>query len=152
MHKVQLEWHEQVVANFVAEKKQEESEKRKHKNKHGCTMSSEESLAVGIQSVGAEMAVAKLIDKYWVPGINTFKGPDVSFDIQVRYTRTKFLIVRPADSDNEWFYMVTGKMPNYQVWGYIFGKDAKQEKYKDAPRNRPPAYFVPKGALYDVFA
>lgn len=147
MHEVKLEWYEELVAKFVAERKQEESDKRKHRNKHGCTMDREQSLLMGVQSVGAEMAVAKVLDRYWVPGINTFKGPDVSHNIQVRYTRTNSLIVRPADKDHEFFYLVTGRMPEYVVWGYMLGYDAKQEEYKSAPGGRPPAFFVPKSHL-----
>jgi hypothetical protein len=148
--KVKLEWYEILVAEFVAERKEEESRKRGHKNKHGCTMTPEESLQVGTQSVGAEMAVAKALDRYWVPGINTFKGPDVSHNIQVRYTKTGSLIVRPPDSSAEYYFMVTGNMPEYTVWGYIKGEEAKQEKYKRAPGGRPPAFFVPKRDLIPV--
>ncbi len=113
------------------------------KDNHGYDGS--DSWDVNIEGACAELAVAKAINKYWPGGVNTFKAPDLE-DIQVRWTPRKdgHLIVRKGDPDNDKFVLVIGKMPDYEVVGWIKGSDAKQERYLKNWGGRVPCYGVPQ--------
>lgn len=101
-----------------------------------------------VEGACAEVAVAKLLNKFWCGGVGTFKNPDVG-NYQVRWTHREdgCLIVRPTDADHEYFILVTGTIPNYKVIGWIKGALAKKEIWKRGPNGRPAAYFVPQSAL-----
>ena len=104
----------------------------------------------GLHIVGAcgEMAVAKLLNKYWNGALGNLKADDVSM-VQVR-TRTKHtydLIVHPSDPDDKMFVLVTGLPPKFRVHGWIVGGFAKTDKYWKDPAGGRPAFFVPKSDL-----
>lgn len=108
---------------------------------------------VDIEAACAEMVVAKYFGIYWDGSVNTWKRPDVG-SIQVRYTHYEdgSLIVRPPDSDDENFVLVTGKTPRYFIRGWIRGKDAKDSRFW---RNKSgkivgAAWFVPQDALHHI--
>lgn len=105
-----------------------------------------------IEGACGELAAAKALNLFWDGGVNTFSAPDLKPNIQVR-TRSKHsyeLIVRQQDKDNEIFVLVTGVSPNYIVHGWIYGGDAKQEKWKQNYGNRPTAFFIPSTALHPL--
>jgi len=108
---------------------------------------------VHIEGAAGELAIAKVIQKYWPGTVNTFKnGGDIGKTKQVR-TRSKHewdLIVRPGDRDEDIFFLVTGRAPSYKVWGWIKGADAKKKEWLKTHGGRPPAYFVPKDALTPI--
>lgn len=98
-----------------------------------------------IESSGAEAAVAKALGRYWLAVLQNpqdAKG-DVS-GVEVRSTPRMDgrLIVHDRDKDDSPYVLVRGRFPNYQVVGWMLGRDAKQEKYKRNGDGRP-AYFVP---------
>lgn len=98
-----------------------------------------------IDGAMAEMAVAKLLDKYFP---NDFKT-DISHDIEVRTTRhpNGCLIVRQNDSDAKRYVLVICETPKFHIIGWVWGSDAKRPEYWRAPNGRPGAYFVPQSAL-----
>lgn len=104
---------------------------------------------IHIEGAAGELAFAKSINRYWSGSVNTFKtGGDVG-SVQVR-TRSKHsyeLLVRDQDRDDDLFVLVTGVSPNFKVWGYITGREAKQGQWRQTHGGRPPAYFVPHAAL-----
>lgn len=85
--------------------------------------------------------------------VNTFKRPDLGLDLQVRHTEhwAGGLVVRPGESDEETFILVTGKFPVFHVRGYMLGYDAKLQKYNDHFHEKrmtgPEAFLVPQSAL-----
>jgi hypothetical protein len=111
-----------------------------------------------IESSGAEMAVAKYLQTYWNGSFNTFKKSDISYNLQVRHSKKNdaHLIVRPVDSSDDIYILATGKIPEYIVCGWMYGFEAKTEKYKKTFEektwkfNGPPAYFVPQNDLKDM--
>lgn len=105
--------------------------------------------SVHVEGACGELAVAKVLDRYWAGTLNTFKsGGDVGA-LQVR-TRSKAhydLLIRSDDRDEDLFILVTGRAPTYTVVGYIRGAEGKKPEYLQTHGNRPAAYFVPQAAL-----
>ena len=112
-----------------------------------------ERLMIDIQGVCGELAVAKAINRYWQPSVNTFHGvPDIAPDIEVRCTDKpdNCLVVRDNDPDDRWYFLVIGVPPKFDVKGYIRGSDAKEDQWKRNPGGHRPAWFVPQSQLRPV--
>lgn len=124
------------------------SVKRGLLDQHGFTG---DGWAEHIEGACGELAVAKALGRYWDGSVNTFEQPDLP-GLQVRTRSQTYydLIVRPADSDDDLFVLVTGRCPRYVVRGWIKGADAKQEQWLQTHGNRPGAYFVPQSALHEM--
>jgi hypothetical protein len=68
-------------------------------------------------------------------------------------TRSKHgydLIVRRDDRDDDVFVLVTGGPHDFEVRGWMFGRDAKANKFKANYGNYGEAYFVPSRELRPV--
>ena len=104
-----------------------------------------------IQAAAAEMAFAKAREMYWDFSVNTFKKPDVG-KIQIRHTTRNSgkLIVRPDDSDEEIFVLVSGEIPEFTIRGYMRGCEAKQDQFIDNPGGGKPCWMVPQDDLRPV--
>jgi hypothetical protein len=105
-----------------------------------------------IESACAEMAVAKALKIYWDGSVNTYSAPDVGV-FQVRHTPILHgkLIIRPKDSDAETFIFIVGSSPDFEIIGYMTGKEAKQDKYLSDPHGKAPCWMVPQGELTPSF-
>jgi hypothetical protein len=107
---------------------------------------------IHIEGACGEVAVAKLLGRFWSPTVNTFKAPDIGQTIQVR-TRSRHhydLYVRPKDNVDNAFVLVTGLAPRFAVHGYLMARDARRDEWVQTYGNRPPAWFVPKEKLLDI--
>mgnify|MGYP003108476325 FL=1 len=104
-----------------------------------------------IEGACGEIAVAKLMGKYWGGSINTFKnGGDIDstgWEVRTRSEHDYDLIVRHDDPDGRVFILVTGQSPEYLVWGWIRSEDAKKEEWQKNYGGHGAAFFVPKEAL-----
>jgi len=108
-----------------------------------------------IQAAAAECAVAKALGKYWPASVNTFKGkPDIPPDIEVRQTHhaNGRLLIRERDDPGYKYVLVTGRIPTFEIRGFILGNDGKNHLFQDAPNDRAPAYFVPQDKLNELDA
>jgi hypothetical protein len=147
---VELRPYEQEIASLVGRMRRYGSKEAGMQNQRGLDAKEEELLALDIAGAGAEAAVGRLTNRYWHGSVNAAKHePDVGHQIQVRWTHHERgrLIVLPRDPDDQYYFLVTGNPPLYNVIGWIRGQDAKREEWIDAPAGRPPAYFVPQSAL-----
>lgn len=102
-----------------------------------------------IRGALGELAFAKWARVYWSPSVNTFENPDIGDKWQIR-TRSESwhdLIVRPSDSDNQWFVLVIGGTGTWTIKGAILGIDAKKPEYLASHGGRDQAYFVPASKL-----
>lgn len=149
--KVTLTGAEMVIASYVGTARHMAALKLGLKDAYGYD--GENGLALHIAGVAGEMSVARALNVYWLPTVNTFKsGGDVGDDIQVRCrsSHTYDLLVRPDDPDDALFVLVTGEAPELVVRGAMRGREAKREEWKRDYGGRPPAYFVPQSALASV--
>lgn len=100
-----------------------------------------------------EIAVAKLLDKYWDGSQGTFHNkPDLSGDTEVRGGNTDCLIIRQSDLKNPKarFVRVQGKAPHFIVHGWLPLNEAVQPKYMREYPGEPASYWVPNEELRDI--
>lgn len=105
---------------------------------------------IDIEGACAEMAVAKVQDRYWFAlADRTSTLPGDAGTLQVRHTPRADgkLIIRPADSPGAVFVLVTGTAPRFTIAGSIKCADARRDEWWQAPNDRPGAWFVPQSAL-----
>jgi hypothetical protein len=69
----------------------------------------------------------------------------------VRHTpyHTGKLAVLDKDADDRPFVLVRGTPPKLEVVGWMFGKDAKQEHWRDSNKKRKP-FMVPSSELVPI--
>lgn len=144
--KVKLEEYEIEMAAFVGIRRKANSISKKRKsanyNLGGWDADVEGALA--------EMAVGKALNIYWNGSVNTFtNGPNDVGKFEVRSTLNKegSLVIRPKDSDSETYILVTGSCPDYELVGWMKGKEAKNKTYIKNPGNKGIAFFVPQDKL-----
>lgn len=107
-----------------------------------------------IEGAAGELAFARAVDRYWSGPVGNFKDADLGTRVQVR-TRghhSHDLIVREADNPAHAYALVTGRAPNFQVHGWIWGRDAKQECWRANHGGHGWAFFVPQQALTQIHA
>ena len=95
-----------------------------------------------IEGAMGECAVAKGLGIYWSPEVNVFKVPDVGM-LHVRQTNHERgrLIVRPDDPDGV-YVLVRGSLGSYEIVGWKYSSECRQDKYLASPNGRPAAWFV----------
>lgn len=107
-----------------------------------------------IEGACGEVAVAKVMGRYWGGGINTYKsGGDIDstgWEVRTRSSHDFDLIVRDDDDDERVFILVTGHAPDYRVHGWIRAADAKQQEWQKNYGGHGLAYFVPHHALSEM--
>ena len=104
---------------------------------------------IDIESSGAEAAVAKGLGMYWQAVlVNPEEANGDVSGIEVRSTPRKNgrLIIHDRDKNDSAFVLVRGVFPDYELVGWIFGKDAKNSEFLFSGDGRP-AYFVPETSL-----
>lgn len=97
-----------------------------------------------------EMAVAKALDKWFVPSIDTFHTrPDCFDSIEVRSTPRADgrLIVRDNDANDRVFILAIVNAPDITLAGWMLGGECKYDKYLYNPNDYRPAWFVPQKDL-----
>lgn len=148
---VSLDLHEIEMAVQVGLRRRLETLRQGLKDAHG--FGGEHPWELDIQGAAAELALAKFLGRYWDGSVNTMKRGDVG-QLQVRSTdrANGSLIIRSNDSDDDYFVLVTGSIPQFNVRGWIKGSDAKVAEYEKAPNGRPPAWFVPQHVLIPLAA
>jgi hypothetical protein len=111
-----------------------------------------EGWTVHIEGAAGEMAVAKALGVFWGGTVNTFKTTaDVgALEVRTRSRHDYELLIRENDADEAVFVLVTGRAPDFNVVGWLKGKEAKQPQWIRTHGGRPPAYFVPHAALHPI--
>lgn len=109
-----------------------------------------ERLLIDIRGACGELAVAKMLNKYWAPSVNTFHNvPDIQPNIEVRTTERPdgSLIVRDNDPEDRYYVLVVGVPPTMDVRGFIRGSEAKRDEFLRNPGGRRRSWFVPQSSL-----
>lgn len=147
-HDVVLSPGEYLMAASAGVLRHSESLQFNRKDNHGLEPDAD---LLGIHVLGAagELAVARVLGRYWGGDISTFKRADLGRSVQVR-TGSKpshSLIIRPDDSLEDVYVLVTGTPTRLRVHGWIRGAEARKDEWMQAHAGRPPAWFVPQSAL-----
>lgn len=146
-----LDWYEVAIAAKVGIQRHIYALKSRNADAFG--RGSDDGWTDHIEGAAGELAFAKSIGSYWRPSVNTYgSGGDVG-RVQVR-TRSKShydLIVRENDRDGDLFVLVRGRIPQFEIVGFIRGLDAKKQKYSRSYGCRPAAFFVPADSLIRDF-
>jgi len=104
---------------------------------------------IHIEGAAGEFAAAKALGVFWSPTVNSYKSADIAPNIQVR-TRSKSdydLIIREDDNPDHAYVLVVGQSPEFEVIGWIWGRDGKRPEWIKTYGGRPPAWFVPQDKL-----
>jgi hypothetical protein len=145
---ITLTWHEAAMASHVGWMRQLAAIKA---GKHDCHGYEGEGWSEHIEGACGEMAVAKLLGLFWDGSVNTWKANDLpGLQIRTRSRHDYDLIVRPGDSEDATWVLVTGRCPEYRVHGWIVGRDARRAEWLRTYGGRPAAYFVPASELRPV--
>lgn len=142
---------ELAIADFVAEQRNRDGIRAgAAKTKHGF-----EGSHIDLHKRGCrgEMAFAKGMNRYWTGSGCTYHLDDDVGSVQIRTTSHVHgcLLVRPGEGalDDPWV-LVVGEGSDYCIVGWMWGRDARRDKWLRDPAGRPPAYFVPQEALRPV--
>lgn len=153
--KVVLSVAEILNAANVGVMRQANALKRGLRDAHG--LASENAWSVHIEGACGELAFCKAYGCHWSGGYLLDSGntkPDVgNFEVRTRRNHHDKLIVRPRTPDDRVCVLVTGCSQDrvYIVRGWICAGDARSHtEWKEAPGNRPAAWFVPQEALHDM--
>ncbi len=107
-----------------------------------------------IDSAGGQLAFARALGIEWQARIGTPPdAPDVFPSWKVRTTRTtKGIRVSPDDPDDALVVWVSGKLPEYQIMGYIRAGGAKNhpEWFKNPGSRSRAVYLVPTNRIIEI--
>ena len=142
---VELSSREMIQGAFVGMMRQVENVKKQRPDAYGADAS--RGWQIHIEGCLGEMAFAKHMGLYW-SGANEFQAHDVG-EYEIRTTPRNFgdLILHPGDDDDAKYVLVTGHNGIYEVRGWIFGKEGKNQEWWRDPLGNRPAYFVPQREL-----
>jgi hypothetical protein len=145
--KVTLEWYEQQIAAICGVLRTCECQRETRKSSR--EMPDMEKVITDILGACGEIAVAKALNRYWCPGINTFSDvPDVGKNIEVKSTPRPDgnLLIQYDDPEERIYVLVRGSLPTLELVGYITGRAAKQKQWWMNP-GKGWCYVVPATEL-----
>lgn len=157
---VDLDWSEVIMTGVVGVKRRTRALQQRRSEPHGKLRSANgderDPWGNDVESCGAEYAVAKTLNRFWCTSIKKSLAEalkDVGTDIQVRSTTNpgaNHLIVYDTDNENDYFFFVRGRMPRFEIVGWIHGSEAKVEKFwAETPRGTM-AFWIPESELIDL--
>lgn len=96
-----------------------------------------------------ELAVAKMLDRYWPGTVNRHGEADIGTDIEVRGTDLPHgqLILHRKNPDDRFYYLVIASGHEFNVVGWIVGEAGKREAFWKEYVPGRPAFFVPQRLL-----
>lgn len=145
-----LAWYEMEDVCRNALSREMESYKKKSRPRINA-QTVVKDLATNIDGSGAEMVVAKLLDKFWMAGVNKWGEHDVSIQLKVEVRQTLHahghLVLYQKDPPERPYVLVTGTMPTYTVRGWKWGYEAKLPKWQQLDKEDRP-FWVPQSELY----
>ena len=136
---------EMMVAGLNGQMRQVENVRKKYRPPTmGCGHFKDWQLHV--EGALAEWAVAKHLGVY--PSGFEFGSGDLGhYEVRSSPNPKTLMYMKPTDKDDHIFIRVTGVNGDYQIHGWITGKDGKQFPKEDKYNNDRPAIWVPYAAL-----
>ncbi len=113
----------------------------------GCGHSNDWQLH--IEGALAEWAVAKALGKY--PTGFEFGGEDVrGYEVRSSPNKNTLMYMKDTDKDDAIYIRVTGINGDYELRGWITGKEGKKFPKEDIYKKGRPAIWVPYKALHPI--
>lgn len=104
-----------------------------------------------IEGAAAECAVAKYLEVYWSGSVDTFvrDGDVMGMEVRASIREDRRLKVAENDPDDRIVIGVHGRMPVFEITGWILARNAKAlRQYRDDPGYvGRPAFFIPVSEL-----
>lgn len=147
---VRLDYHEFLFAATVGCMRQIENIMAGRHDMYGAAPG--DGWALHVRGACGELAVAKVLGKYWSGNLGDLKAADVG-PYQVRHSARPGAPLRlhRRDRDQDVFLLVTGDPPNLCVRGWLQACEGKVEGFWSDPTGQDrPAYFVPQEFLRDL--
>jgi hypothetical protein len=148
--RILLTWAEVVVAAQVGCMRNIQSLRANRPPGNGLGV--DNTWTVNIEGAAGEMAAAKHLGVFWSGAIGDLKADDAGpYQVKTNTSR-KFddLILRHTDADDRYYLLVLSFLPEFELCGWIYGKDGKQAKWlRDGTPGRT-AFFVPRAALHPL--
>lgn len=139
---VTLSWLETHIASMVGGIRRLTSMKAGLKDKAGRP----NDWSADVEGTAGEIALAKYLNVYWMPTNKTFTLPDVG-KLEVKtVAKGDELPIHPNIPDDRIVVMVAGRIPNFEVVGWIRAGDAKI-KYPAKAKLYYPCHWVPRAHL-----
>ena len=109
-------------------------------------------LEADVLGAAGEIAVAKHLNRFFVPSVNTFKNkPDVgAYEVRTSEGHDRSLILREGDPLDRVFILVTFEEYIGRIHGWTIGSDVAEDRYIRNPSGRGKAWFVPSSALQPI--
>ena len=109
---------------------------------------------IHITGAVGELVIAKHYGKFWAGSIGNTKAADVG-NLQVRTSfagrSTPHLLLHADDDSEAPYFLVAGSGLDYEIFGWILGRDGKNRIYWGDPFGTGrPAYWVPVADLHDA--
>ena len=143
------------IADFVGKKRQDDAVRRGRPAKNKAPEDYYEALRIHVIGARCELAGKLCLDPVkWNALLDDVRGvPDLStfIDVKGRRLRHHSLIVQ-YDDPGEWAYLLvcSSNHPEYDIAGWLWGREAKQEKNRKDPVGGRGAYFADGASLRSV--
>lgn len=126
---ITLTWEEVLMAATVGLRREIKALARNHKDRFDWKR---DGWRQHIGGACAELAVSRALDLSWtgVP-FQTWSGPDVGRDVQVRYRPNPDqpdLSLRAVDELDDRFVLVHGAIPTFQLMGWCYGREHPSDR------------------------
>ena len=156
---VELTSQEREMAKLIAKQRNDKAELAgADPQKYGNRL---DNLTLHYQGCCSEMAVAKGLNCYWTGSVTSWHNDGDAGGYQVRTARYEggSLLVRPHEKyeDDPWVLAVNpvpfkAKMDlsKWKIIGWLYGREARKDKWFKNPNGRGGAYFVPQTELHDI--
>jgi hypothetical protein len=149
---ITLTWGEVMQAAHGGLMRRVRAMQDKRRPGYGLSLEAD-SWGIDIEGCCTELAAALALNLSWSATVGLLRLPDIGRAYQVRSASkpSHRLILRPDDPDDAVFIFVVGRVPTYELVGWIRAADGKLKQYWVDPGNgRPAAYFVPTTALQSL--
>ncbi len=143
---ITLTWYEIQMAAGVGLARACDSLRR---GKRTALFSGDDEEENDMHAACAEKALAILLNQDFIGGIDAAKDPDVGTGYEVKFTsKNKNLLIRKKNFHPDRTYvLVVGRIPTFEIVGWIRGSDAMRDCWKCNPKNKGECYIVPRRCL-----
>ena len=142
---------EMRLCRAAADERDSSARRQGRKDQHGAPTDQDRGYRLHLVGVAGELGFARFqhLDD-WTPTVDTFRSmPDVgAFEVRCRSRHSYDLLIRSGDRSSSRYILATCEdLREVWVWGWVWGEEAKQDRFLASHGGREPAYFIPKAHL-----